>query len=83
MNKKCKQNILEIRFLYTRYVAMIIKVLGQILSINFVGHFLISGVILFLGIISSVFLTFNFQTQKIKSQIIYRQLSKNFSRSLV
>ena len=58
---------------------MDIEVLGQILSINFVGHLLISGIILFLEIISSVFLTFNFQTQKIKSQIIYRD---NFQKIL-
>lgn len=60
-----------------------IEVLGQILSVNFVVQLLISGLILFLGIVGSIVITINFNSKKGKLQIFYRQFSKSFKHSLV
>ena len=69
-------------WVFTKDISIDIEAFGQTLSVYCAVHLLISGLILFLGIISSVFLSFNFQTKKTKFQTIYRQLSKNYSKSL-
>ncbi len=60
-----------------------IEVLGQLLSVNFAVQLLIAGLILFLGVVGSVVLTFNFDLKKKSLQVCYRQLSKGFKKSLI
>lgn len=60
-----------------------IEVLGQVLSVNFVVQLLTAGLILFLGIVGSIVISINFNFQKAKLQIFYRQFSKSFKSSLV
>ena len=54
-----------------------IETLGQILYTHYVLQFLIAGYILFLAVIGSVVLTITPPRKKHKSQITYRQLSRN------
>lgn len=54
-----------------------IEILGQILYTHYVLQFLIAGYILFLALIGSVVLTITPPSKKHKSQIIYRQISRN------
>lgn len=70
-------------WIFIQDISVDIEILGQILSTNFAIHLLIAGLILFLSVLSCVFLTFNFKTKKIKLQIIFRQLSKNYNKNLV
>ena len=54
-----------------------VEVYGQILYSYFVLHFLIAGFILLLVLIGVVYLTNNFNTNKILEQSIFKQLSRN------
>jgi NADH-quinone oxidoreductase subunit J len=54
-----------------------IEVLGQLLYTHYVLQFLVAGYILFLAVVGSIVLTITPQRKKDKSQIIYRQISRN------
>jgi NADH:ubiquinone oxidoreductase subunit 6 (subunit J) len=54
-----------------------IKVLGQLLYTHYVLQFLVAGYILFLVVVGSIVLTITPPLKKDKSQIIYRQISRN------
>ena len=54
-----------------------IEALGQILYTHYVLQFLIAGYILFLAVVGSVVLTVTPPRKKYKSQITYRQISRN------
>jgi NADH-quinone oxidoreductase subunit J len=54
-----------------------IEALGQILYTHYVLQFLIAGYILFLAVVGSIVLTITPPRKKSKSQIIYRQISRN------
>ena len=54
-----------------------IEALGQILYTHYVLQFLIAGYILFLAVVGSIVLTMMPPRKKSKSQIIYRQISRN------
>ena len=60
-----------------------IEVLGQVLSTNYVLQLLISGLVLFLGVLGSIVLTLNLKKNNPKQQFFFRQLSKNFRNSLI
>ena len=60
-----------------------IQIIGQILYTHYVLHFLIAGLILFLAVIGAVILTLNFSSQKIKTQITFKQLSRNYKNVLL
>lgn len=54
-----------------------IEALGQILYTHYVLQFLIAGYILFLAVVGSIVLTITPPRKKSKSQIMYRQISRN------
>jgi NADH-quinone oxidoreductase subunit J len=54
-----------------------IEALGQILYTHNILQFLVAGYILFLAVIGSIVLTITPPSKKDKSQIIYRQISRN------
>jgi NADH-quinone oxidoreductase subunit J len=54
-----------------------IEAIGQVLYTHYVLQFLIAGYILFLAVVGSIVLTINPPSKKTKSQIIYRQISRN------
>ena len=54
-----------------------IEAIGQVLYIHYVLQFLVAGYILFLAVVGSIVLTISPPSKKAKSQIIYRQISRN------
>jgi NADH-quinone oxidoreductase subunit J len=54
-----------------------IEAIGQVLYIHYVLQFLVAGYILFLAVVGSIVLTISSPSKKAKSQIIYRQISRN------
>jgi NADH-quinone oxidoreductase subunit J len=54
-----------------------IEVLGQLLYTHYVCQFLVAGYILFLVVVGSIVLTITPRSKKNKSQIIYKQISRN------
>jgi len=54
-----------------------VEVYGQVLYSYYVLQFLISGLILLLVLVSVVYLTNTFETQQIKDQSFFKQLSRN------
>ena len=53
-----------------------IESLGQVLYTHYIYHFLIAGVILLIGVVGSVILTVNFETNHVKVQNTFRQVSR-------
>lgn len=60
-----------------------IEIVGQILYTNYILQFLISGNILLLAVIGSVYLTLGNNVKTNKSQIIFKQLSRNYKNVLI
>lgn len=54
-----------------------IESIGQVLYTHYVLQFLVAGYILFLAVVGSIVLTITPTSKKSKSQIIYRQISRN------
>jgi NADH-quinone oxidoreductase subunit J len=54
-----------------------IEAIGQVLYTHYVLQFLVAGYILFLAVVGSIVLTITPPSKKSKSQIIYRQISRN------
>jgi NADH-quinone oxidoreductase subunit J len=54
-----------------------IEAIGQVLYTHYVLQFLVAGYILFLAVVGSIVLTISPPNKKAKSQIIYRQISRN------
>ena len=54
-----------------------IEAIGQVLYTHYVLQFLVAGYILFLAVVGSIVLTISPPSRKAKSQIIYRQISRN------
>ena len=54
-----------------------IEAIGQVLYTHYVLQFLVAGYILFLAVVGSIVLTISPPSKKAKSQIIYRQISRN------
>ena len=54
-----------------------IEAIGQVLYTHYVLQFLVAGFILFLAVVGSIVLTITPSSKKSKSQIIYRQISRN------
>lgn len=59
-----------------------INSIGQILYTHYLFQFLIAGFILLLAVIGSVVLTMNNNTQKTKTQVFFKQISRN-SRNIL
>ena len=75
------QNIFLVNFYYDWYEKLDalteIEALGQVLYTHYVLQFLIAGYILFLAVVGSIVLTISSPRKKSKSQIIFRQISRN------
>lgn len=75
------QNIFLVNFYHDWYEKLDalpeIEALGQILYTHYVLQFLIAGYILFLAAVGSIVLTISPPHKKSKSQIIFRQISRN------
>ena len=54
-----------------------IEAIGQVLYTHYVLQFLVAGYILFLAVVGSIVLTISPPSKKAKSQITYRQISRN------
>ena len=86
-----KENPYITSFLYNFYINWFekidslteIEIIGQILYTNYVVQFLISGNILLLAVVGSVFLTLGNYVKTNKSQIIFKQLSRTYRNVLV
>jgi len=59
-----------------------IEVIGQILYTHYVLQFLIVGLILFLAVIGAIILTSTFSVQNDRSQVAFKQLSRNYKNVL-
>lgn len=59
-----------------------IQVIGQILYTHYVLQFLVAGLILFLAVIGAVVLTIDFSSEKTKTQISFKQLSRTYTNTL-
>lgn len=89
--KNFKNNPYQNSFLYNYYTNWFDKIdsiteieaLGQILYTHYVLQFLIAGLILLLAVIGSVSLTINKAKQQIKTQIIFRQLSRSYKNVIL
>jgi NADH-quinone oxidoreductase subunit J len=75
------QNIFLVNFYHDWYENLDalteIEALGQILYTHYVLQFLIAGFILFLATVGSIVLTISPPRKKSKSQIIFKQISRN------
>ena len=60
-----------------------IELVGQIMYTDYVLQFLIAGNILLLATIAAVVLTVNTKISSTKTQIIFKQLSRNSNHSLL
>jgi len=68
--------------LYTNWYSNIdyftdIQAIGQLLYTHYVIQFLIAGIILLLAVLGSVSLTMNNESQQIKKQMFFKQISRN------
>jgi NADH-quinone oxidoreductase subunit J len=60
-----------------------IEAIGQVLYTHYILQFLIAGNILLLVTVGVVVLTINTNTNNIKNQIIFKQLSRNYKNVLL
>lgn len=60
-----------------------IQVIGQLLYTHYVIQFLISGIILLLAVLGAVSLTMNNESQQIKKQMFFKQISRNHKNILL
>ena len=60
-----------------------IKVLGQVLYTHYVLQLLITGLILLLAVIGSVVLTMTNSSIKLKKQVLFKQVSRNYKNILL
>ena len=59
-----------------------IQIIGQILYTHYVLQFLMAGLILFLAVVGAVVLTMSFSSQKPKTQISFKQISRTYKNVL-
>lgn len=75
------QNEFLVNFYYNWYEKLDalteIEAIGQVLYTHYVLQFLVAGYILFLAVVGSIVLTISPPSRKAKSQIIYKQISRN------
>ena len=67
-------------FLFLDYITNL-EVIGQVLYTYFFLLFLVAGIILFVAMVGSIALTFQYN-KKVKSQYLFRQLSRNQKKAL-